>query len=431
MQTNPLKNLPRHVFLAITCAEPFVIRTCMEYAKQNNAYFLVEATVNQVNQFGGYTGMLPKDYAAMIQDFARNIGFPIEKVILSGDHLGPFIWQNLPANEALENSRELVRQYVAAGFRKIHLDPTMPLADDGPRCVLSTEIIAERTAELAYAAEETYKNTADQTPWTFPPVYVIGSEVPIPGGTEVKEGMQVTLPKDLTESIRCFKSKFLSCGLKNVWDNVVAVVAQIGVEFSDETVYAYNHKAAAALSAELRKYPGLVFESHSSDYQTEACLLDMVKDGVGILKVGPELTFAFREALFALSFIEKELLNAYYLSPSNFIDTLETAMLTSLPNYWVKYYHGTPEQQKLKRRYSFSDRSRYYFARKEVRKSYEMLLRNLDNVHLPLTLISQYFPVQYTKICNSELEGKATCLVKDKISSVMNRYHSNISTYNL
>jgi D-tagatose-1,6-bisphosphate aldolase subunit GatZ/KbaZ len=401
----------------------------MEYAKQNNAYFLVEATVNQVNQFGGYTGMLPKDYATMIQDLARNIDFPIEKVILSGDHLGAFIWQNLPANEAMENSRELVRQYVAAGFRKIHLDPTMPLADDDPHSILSTEIIAERTAELAYVAEETYINTVDQTPWTFRPAYVIGSEVPIPGGTEVDEGMQVTHPEDLTESIKCFKSKFLSCGLKNVWDDVVAVVAQIGVEFSDETVHAYNHKAAAALSAELRKYPGLVFESHSSDYQTEACLLDMVKDGVGILKVGPELTFAFREALFALSFIEKELLNVDYLAPSNFIDTLETAMLTCSPNYWVKYYHGTPEQQKLKRKYSFSDRSRYYFARKEVRESYEMLLRNLDNVHIPLTLISQYFPVQYTKICNSELDSKATCLVKDKISSVMHRYYSPLCQY--
>lgn len=102
----------------------------MKYAKDHDAYFICEATVNQVNQFGGYTGMRPKDYAELVSGIAADIGFPIEKVILSGDHLGPFVWQHLDAATAMEYSKELVREYVAAGFRKIHLDPTMPLADD-------------------------------------------------------------------------------------------------------------------------------------------------------------------------------------------------------------------------------------------------------------------------------------------------------------
>ena len=46
--------------------------------------------------------------------------------------------------------------------------------------------------------------------------------------------------------------------------------------------------------------PGLVFEAHSTDYQPPESLSRLVIDGFAILKVGPGLTFALREALYAL-----------------------------------------------------------------------------------------------------------------------------------
>lgn len=422
---NPLKTIVKEGCFAVTGSDPFVLRACMKYAKAHNAYFICEATVNQVNQFGGYTGMLPKDYANLVEKIAADIGFPIDRVILSGDHLGPFIWQHLDSKTAMEYSAELVRQYVAAGFRKIHLDPTMPLADDN-LAAFGNDLIASRAAQLAIISEETYERTKNDTPWTYRPAYVIGSEVPVPGGTEVEEGIQITTPADLDASISCFEKAFLSVNLPQVLEDTVAVVAQIGIEFSDEAVHEYNHDAAAALSAALQRYPNLRFESHSSDYQTPECLYHMVRDGVGILKVGPEITFKYREGLFALSKIEDELADSYGFTPSHFIDMLEQTMLTAQPNYWDKYYHGTPAQLHLKRKYSFSDRSRYYFAQPAVVAAEKVLIENLKRIQMPLTILSQYLPTQYDKIRTGVLENDPVAILEDKCQSVQDRYYQSM-----
>lgn len=425
LKCNPLKTITKDCCFAITGSDPFVLRACMKYAKEHDAYFICEGTVNQVNQFGGYTGMKPKDYAAMVQNIAEDIGFPIEKVILSGDHLGPFIWQHLDSKTAMDYSKELVREYVAAGFRKIHLDPTMPLADDDIRS-FGDEIIAQRVAELAIVSEETYEATKYDTPWTYRPAYVIGSEVPVPGGSEEIETMNVTKPEALEKSILCFKNAFTQNNLPQVWEDTVAVVAQIGLEFSEENVYDFNHEKAKPLAVKLKEFPPLVFESHSSDYQTAECLINMVRDGVGILKVGPEITFKYREGLFALSKIEDELAPLYGFTPSHFIDVLENTMLTAKPNYWEKYYHGTPEELVLKRKYSFSDRSRYYFAQKDVVEAEQQLINNLKSITIPLTIISQYLPEQYQRIRSGQLANDPVSILEDKCQAVQDRYYQSM-----
>ena len=106
--------------------------------------------------------------------------------------------------------------------------------------------------------------------------------------------------------------------------------------------------------AAIKDYPNLVFEGHSTDYQTKYKLRELVEDGVGVLKVGPGLTFAMREALFALSHIEEEALHGTDIEPSHFIDVLEEAMLAK-PDKWAKYYTGDENQLRIKRKYSFSD----------------------------------------------------------------------------
>ena len=111
--------------------------------------------------------------------------------------------------------------------------------------------------------------------------------------------------------------------------------------------------------ASIKEYPNLIFEGHSTDYQTKIKLKELVEDGVGILKVGPGLTFAMREALFALAHIEEELLYGRDVKTSNLIETLDKAMLND-DKYWKKHYQGTDLEIRLKRKYSFSDRCRYY-----------------------------------------------------------------------
>lgn len=422
---NPLKELCKTSCFSVTGSDRTVLRACMKEAKEQGAWFICEATVNQVNQFGGYTGMKPKDYADMVCRIAEEISFPVEKVILSGDHLGPFTWQHLEAETAMARSEELVRAYVSAGFRKIHLDPTMPLKGDD-LSLFGDELIAQRAVRLARAAEEAYKETKEETVWKYRPVYVIGSEVPIPGGTKEQEEMHVTEPEALQKSLHCFHSSFVRNGLSQVWENTVAVVAQIGLEFSEDNVYDYSHEKAALLAEELAYHPGICFESHSSDYQIPEALRYMVQDGVGILKVGPELTFAHREALVALALIEEELAPVSGFCPSGFLRVLEQTMVQAKPDYWSKYYHGNEAELRMKRRYSFSDRCRYYFEHPDVKEARRKLIDNLSSCKIPLYLLSQFLPVQYEKIREGTLEMNPEALIEDKIRSVMVRYYRNM-----
>src|SRR5579875_3306488 len=87
---------------------------------------LVEATSNQVNQTGGYTGMRPADFRSLVSRAGGAAGVAEDRVLLGGDHLGPNPWRERPAQEAMALAEELVREYAAAGFTKLHLDCSMP-----------------------------------------------------------------------------------------------------------------------------------------------------------------------------------------------------------------------------------------------------------------------------------------------------------------
>ena len=175
-------------------ANELVIEIALRRAKERNIPVLIEATANQVNQFGGYTGMKPADFYQMVLKMASDIGLPENMMILAGDHLGPLTWQKLPESEAMENSVELVYQYARAGFTKIHLDTSMKVADVAPG-LLKTEGIARRGAQLYKAAMKGYEELKAEKPDAMRPVFVFGSEVPIPGGaTEAEDTLAVTSP---------------------------------------------------------------------------------------------------------------------------------------------------------------------------------------------------------------------------------------------
>lgn len=265
---------------------------------KDSDYVLIEATANQVNQYGGYTGMKPVDFSRFVYSIAEKVKFPDDKIILGGDHLGPLTWKGLPAEKAMEEAKELIRQFVYAGFTKIHIDTSMHLGDDDKAKKLETTVIAERGAVLAKAAEKAFEELAASNPHALHPVYVIGSEVPIPGGSQgEEEQLQVTSPDDFRETVNLFREEFYRNNLDSAWENVIAIVVQPGVEFGDDSIHEYDRNAAEELCKELKNYPSLVFEGHSTDYQTPEALKEMVEDGIAVLKVGPALTFALREAL--------------------------------------------------------------------------------------------------------------------------------------
>lgn len=400
-------------------ANPLVLEIILRRAKLLNTPVLIEATANQVNQYGGYTGMVPSDFYEMIIKMAKEFDVPENLIILGGDHLGPLTWQNLPEKEAMEKSVELVYQYAHAGFTKIHLDTSMKVADD-PEGLLSTETIARRGAELYKASMKGYEDLKAEKPDALRPVFVIGSEVPIPGGAqEAEDSLTVTSPAAFQDTVATYKRIFEEAGVGEGWKDVVAVVVQPGVEFGDDQVFLYSHDAAAGLCAALKEYPEVCFEGHSTDYQSPECLKDMVQDGIAILKVGPALTYGLREALFALSFMEKELVPQE--KRAGFIETLERVMLAQ-PGNWQKHYHGDDKQLALARKYSFSDRARYYIGQPEVAAAIDKLFANLKEYPVPMNMLHQYMPVTYAKVRNGLLPLDPKELALDGVTFFMLDY---------
>ncbi|MGE5614907.1 MAG: class II D-tagatose-bisphosphate aldolase non-catalytic subunit [Bacillota bacterium] len=417
------KRIPAGIYSACT-ANKFVIEAAMERALQFDEFVLVEATANQVNQFGGYTGMQPADFKNFVFGIAEKVRFPKEKIILGGDHLGPLTWKNESSQAALKKAIDLIKSYVHAGFTKIHIDTSMHLADDDGSKQLDNATIASRGAILCKAAEDAYQDMKKKDPSVVPPVYVIGSEVPVPGGIQDEggESIQVTKARDFEDTVNTFRKEFLKQGLENAWENVIAVVVQPGVEFGDETIHKYDRNAAKELCSSLSRHPGIVFEGHSTDYQTREALKEMVEDGIAILKVGPALTFALREGLFALNYIENELYKYdSSVKLSNFIQTLDDVMVRD-PSHWKKYYHGSENSLRIARKYSYSDRCRYYLPLREVRDSIDCLLRNLSSKPVPMTLISQFMPVQYNRIRNGELANNPESLLKNVVVQCIDDY---------
>ena len=403
-------------------ANSFVIEAVLKKGLEDNSCVLIESTANQCDQFGGYTGMKPIDFKNYVYEIADKLGFDKNKIFLGGDHLGPLTWTSLNEKEAMANSEVLIDAYVSAGFTKIHVDTSMKVADDDPNVRLSDETIARRGVHLVKVAENAYKKLLETNPDAVEPVYIVGSEVPIPGGSQaaVDEGVQVTKVEDFAATMNTFKDTFEKEGISDVWDRVLGIVVQPGVEEKDSGCTEYDRSKAVELAKAIRTIPDLVFEGHSTDYQTKIKLREMVEDGVAILKVGPGLTFAAREGLYALSFIEDEACKVNGKTPSNFRDVLDEEMLKN-DKHWKKHYHGTDAEIALKRKYSFSDRSRYYYTTDAVKAGIDTLLDNLKD-GCPLNLLSQFMPIQYTKVREGVLKNDPKELVLDRIGNTIDEY---------
>ena len=229
-------------------ANEIVIEVAIDRAIAHNKPVLIEATTNQVNQTGGYTGMNPFEFVEFVRSIAERRGCPRELLVFGGDHLGLLTWCNLPASEAMEKAEELVRAYIRAGFLKNNIDTSIKIADDDSENVLSTEVIAKRGVLLYKACMEVYCEMLKVNPDCVSLVFVIGSEVPIPGGTtEVEPSINVVNPLDFERTVETYKKIFEKSGSKDGWKDIIAVVIQPGVEFGYSQIFSYDREAAFAL----------------------------------------------------------------------------------------------------------------------------------------------------------------------------------------
>ncbi len=401
---------------SVCSAHPLVIEATFRHAYRSATPFaLIEATSNQVNQEGGYTGMKPADFRDFVHRIAGRVGMSPDRVLLGGDHLGPNAWQMLPAEEAMERAEVLIEEYVRAGFRKIHLDCSMSCAGDP--VPLSDETIAVRAARLCWVAQRAHAHSGGE-----PPVYVIGTEVPVPGGAaEELDAIAVTTPDAARATINVHRAVFAQAGLDDAWQCVVAVVVQPGVEFDHRKVIAYAPNKARALSRMIEECDGLVFEAHSTDYQTSSALAALVRDHFAILKVGPALTFALREALWALDAIEREWLEPGRVSGFR---KVAIARMKAEPRYWAKYYHGSGAALDYDLQYSLSDRIRYYWPDPQIARAQEIMFANLCKNPPPPALISQHLPIAYAALREGLISSGPAELAMAHVGAVLDDYHA-------
>jgi D-tagatose-bisphosphate aldolase class II non-catalytic subunit len=387
-------------------AHPDTLRAIVAACRDGDEPILIEATCNQVNQEGGYTGMNPAAFRTFAEGLMDEARVDRDRLFLGGDHLGPNPWRALPAHEAMHRAGDLVRAYVEAGFVKIHLDASMRCADDQ---TLSEATIAERAAELCAAAEDAARGVEL--------AYVIGTEVPIPGGeTEALDALAVTPADNVRRTIDLHRGAFAARGVQDAMRRVIAVVVQPGVDFGNSEVVQFDRAKAGGLVDALSDFPEIVFEAHSTDFQSLRALSDLVHCRFGLLKVGPELTFAFREALFAMAAMEAGFQG---IGDSAIVRALEGVM-DGNPGNWRSYVPLGPNER-LERLFGLSDRVRYYWPDPDVAKATAELKARIDSAPIAPGLVSQF-----ADRLDPSTEGRPLSerLVRSRVGGVVDRYRT-------
>ena len=398
---------------SICSAHPEVIAATLRHGRERGHHVLIEATCNQVNQHGGYTGMTPADFRRFVERIAADCDFDRNSLILGGDHLGPNPWRSLDAAVAMDRAQVMIEAFAAAGFAKLHLDASMGCK--GEPEALDDEVTAHRAARLAVAADKAA--LAAGLPL---PRYIIGTEIPTPGGAfHALDGLQPTSAAAARQTLAAHRAIFAREGAGAALERVLGLVVQPGVEFGHEEVIVYQPERARGLVAVLDDEPGLIFEAHSTDYQPRDKLAKLVADGFAILKVGPGLTFALREALYGLDAIALELDPAW--APHSLKQAMEALMLAE-PGSWQRYYPGTPLEQRLLRHYSYSDRIRYYWPHPAARKAVDDLMAALAGKPLPPTLLRQFVPGAGAWLAAGVVAPHADACIEASIRDVLENY---------
>jgi D-tagatose 6-phosphate 4-epimerase len=396
---------------SVCTAHPIVIEAALMHGLRTGHRVLIEATCNQVNQEGGYTGMTPADFRRFVEAIAARVGFDPARIILGGDHLGPNPWTRQPPKDAMQKAKTMIDAYARAGFEKLHLDTSMGCA--GEEAALADDVASERAASLAAIAEA---GVGDGPA----PVYVIGTEVPVPGGArQALTSLAVTRPDAALRTVEAHRDAFKAIGLEKAFARAIAVVVQPGVEFASTGVIAYEPDNARDLAASLANMPGFVFEAHSTDYQPAASLDSLVRDGFAILKVGPWLTFALREALYGLDSI------ARFLEPAPPDESLMAemeALMVREPDNWRGYYDGSAEDLRLQRHFSFSDRIRYYWPHPDAQAAVDRLFARFGDRIIPEPLVSQYLAALYPAVADGRVKARPRELVIAAVQRVLALY---------
>jgi tagatose-1,6-bisphosphate aldolase non-catalytic subunit AgaZ/GatZ len=164
---------PRRTLLVVCPNSEAVIEAAVSAAARNESPLAFTATLNQVDEDGGYTGMTHRELAELVQEKVRELAFD-GPVSLAVDHGGPFLKdrhriEGWSAEAALSGVRDSFAAAIRAGFDLIHVDCSID--PEAPDRASPVSVIAERTAALI-ADAETFRESEG-----FGPIaYEVGTE---------------------------------------------------------------------------------------------------------------------------------------------------------------------------------------------------------------------------------------------------------------
>jgi len=407
---------------SVCSSHPLVLRAAMDQALADGMPLLVGAPSDQVNHLAGFPVLLPRAYRDLVLALAAEAGLPPSRILLGGYHLGPGPWRHEEAGLAMELAGDLVEAFVAAGFRKLHLD-ARPSCQGDPS-PLPEELAAKRTAALALRAEQAYAahranpaaGEAEVPGYAQPPVYSLDAE-----GSALGAPVRVTTPEQVAATLDLFAGAFEQAGAAQGWERMVALGVQPGVAFDAASVHPYQRKAAQALADALALRAPWMGEVHATDYQNPQALRALVEDGFGILNVGPWLTFACREALFALEDLCREMNQVDAQWPLiKLREALDRAMRRN-PAGWLAHRRDAAREASYARLFSYNDRSRHYWADAEVAAEMNRLLKATEGP-LPSQLLSLHVPLALDAVLDGDLEPRGQAIVLHAVRRLLANY---------
>ena len=358
--SNPLRDIiaqnragQRAAIPSVCSAHPDVLRASLNLAQRRDRQVVIEATSNQVNQDGGYTGMTPEAFLRFVYQIADGAKVDRERIIFGGDHLGPQAWRTMPADQAMDKARVLVREYVKAGFGKIHLDCSEGCA--GEAAQLTDDQTAARSADLARVCAEESDDL----------LFVVGTEVPPPGGARADEDEDIP-PTDAQDAVQTLQAHINTFG--DLAPKIGGLVVQPGVEFGPTDVHHLPFGRDPGFLAALKDHPTVCLEAHSTDYQRPRTYVRLAELGFAFQKVGPALTFAYRQAVYALDALRQ---------PTGVLRANMEELMLSDPKYWQGHYHGDAPCVRRQRHFGLADRIRYYWPNPKAQAAVDKLMSDM------------------------------------------------------
>ncbi len=285
---------------SVCSAHPTVVEAAIMQAGADDVPVLIEATSNQVDQFGATpdaSGRVPRPPSSASPTGAD---FPRSRVVLGGDHLGPNRWQGETAAAAMEKADATHRRLRRAGYSKIYLDAACPVPTTR-QCSMTRP---SRSAPHACCTSRRIRATQRRRPSDVRHRH---------RGTGSRAGPRDARRSHPDAGRSCRATDRRASGrvhpirLDHVWPRVMALVVQPGVEFDHLQVIDYRRTAHRGATARPRHgtAPGVRGAFHRLSATPQ--IARARRRSLAVLKVGPGLTFAMREALFGLAHIENQL----------------------------------------------------------------------------------------------------------------------------